>query len=634
MKTYSLRKSKQILRQAYHQLQKKKKQITTEEFARLQEVLSALQREVMAKNRDKAHEIARQVESLCAVHLQKSSWDHLRELVFALAFALFVAIAVRQMWFEFYEIPSGSMRPTFKEQDRVAVSKATFGVNIPLKPAEFYFNPDLVLRNGIVIFTGENMDIRDVDTMYFYLFPGKKQYIKRMIGKPGDILYFYGGKIYGIDAEGKDITSLLQLDSLNQIEHIPFIDFDRKLQLPPNPINGIFSPVFIYQMNEPVVKLYVSSSHQVHGEMVNPPQIHANGAPPVADYGDLWGFKDFGMVRLLTREQVKNFTDQNLAEMEEGALYLEIRHHPSIANVKLIRDELGRLRPSIGLSSSYIPLQESHLKALMSNMYTARFEVKNGKAYRYGMDPKAAASSIFLPKLPDVPNGCYEFYHGKAYQIHWQGLSKELPPSHPLYRFDTATVQLLFNLGIEWDTRFAPHVKNQRLVPARYTYFRDGNLFLLGAPILMKDEETLVNFLQREQTREAASNSQAPYLPFKDNGPPFKEGQLDVDLIRQNGILVPEKGYLVLGDNHAMSGDSREFGFVPQENLRGAPDLIFWPPGERWGVPNQPSYPLLNGPRLVVWFLAACCIFGGTYYWRRRNALPLKFYPLPDSKKG
>jgi signal peptidase I len=82
--------------------------------------------------------------------------------------------------------------------------------------------------------------------------------------------------------------------------------------------------------------------------------------------------------------------------------------------------------------------------------------------------------------------------------------------------------------------------------------------------------------------------------------------------------------YLVLGDNHAMSADSRDFGFVPQENLRGAPDLIFWPPGPRFGFPNQPFYPLFNGPRAFVWFLAACCIIGGTIYWRRRNRLPLK----------
>ena len=488
MKIYSIKKCKHILRHSTHRFQKKKNKLSPEACSQIQDALLALQNEIMQKNQSNADVLAKRVESLFVSHLKKSGWEQFKELIFALAFALVVAILVRQIWFEFYEIPSGSMRPTFKEQDRLVVSKTAFGINIPLQPAEFYFDPDLVKRNGIVIFTGENMDIRDVDTMYFYLFPGKKQYIKRMIGKPGDILYFYGGNIYGIDRDGKDITASLQPEILSKIEHIPFIDFDRKLTAPPNPINGVFSPIFIYQMNEPVVKLYVTSSNQVHGEMLNPPQVHEQGAPRVTDYGDMWGFKNYGMVRLLTREQLKNIADNTIQDVEEGLLYLEIRHHPSIANVKMIRDELGRLRPSIGLSTSIIPLQEKHLKKIMSTMYTARFEVKNGKAYRYGMDPKAAASSIFLAKLPDIPDGCYEFYNGKAYEIRWQGIATELPESNPIYRFDPAHVQLLFNLGIEWDTRFFPEVKNQRIVPARYTYFRDGDLYLLGAPVLKKGE--------------------------------------------------------------------------------------------------------------------------------------------------
>jgi signal peptidase I len=625
MKINSLRKSKHILRTTFHLFQKQKKRMSPDSSSLMKQALQALQQEIMHENQEKADELAKQVESLGRANLKKSPFDHIRELVFALVFALVIAILVRQMWFEFYEIPSGSMRPTFKEQDRLVVSKTSFGVNVPLRPAEFYFNPDLVQRNGIVIFTGENMDIRDVDTMYFYLFPGKKQYIKRMIGTPGDILYFYGGQIYGIDATGRDISFPLQLDSLSSIDHIPFIDFDRKLLLPPNPVNGIYSPVYIYQMNEPVVKLYVTPSGQVHGEMVNPPQVHAQGAPPVEDYGDLWGFKNFGMARMLTKEQVKNLTDQNPADMPEGFLYLEIRHHPTLTGVKLIRDEMGRLRPSIGMSTSIIPLGESHLKDIFDNMYTARFEVKNGKAFRYGMDPKAAASNIFLPVLPNVPDGCYEFYEGIGYQVLWGGITKVLPDSHPLYRITPATVQLFFNLGIEWDTRFSPQVKNQRLVPARYAYFREGELFLLGVPIFLKGDLELADYLAREQARAKASNPQAPYKPFEDLGPPIKNGTIDIDFVRQNGILVPSDMYLVLGDNHAMSADSREFGFVPQQNLRGAPSLIFWPPGNRLGFPNQPSYPFLNGPRTFVWVLAALSITLGTIYWRRRNALPLKF---------
>lgn len=624
--TYSLKKSKTVLRHVYHVFQRKKKKLSKETQEQIKQTLSDLQDAILKKDRESAAELAKQAESLSHLLLKKSSFEHALDLIFALAFALAVAILIRQMWFEFYEIPSGSMRPTLKEQDRLVVSKTDFGVNIPLQPKQFYFNPHLVKQNGIVVFTGENMDIRDVDTLYFYIFPGKKQYIKRLIGKPGDILYFYGGKIYGIDFFGKDITPDLQLASLDKIEHIPFIDFDRKLIIPSSPTNGYYSPVIVYQMNEPVAKLYITPQGQPGGEMLNPADVHVPETPPIQNYSDMWGFGNFGMTRLLTKEQVRYLTDQDPSNMEEGVLYLEIRHHPSVSSVKLVRDDIGRMRPVMGISTSIIPLQETHIKAIFDNMYTARFQVKNGFAHRYGYSSSdTPGSNIFLPHLHNVPNGCYEFYYGKAYSIKWQGISSELPPTSPLYDCDPARVQLLYNIGMEFDMRFSPQLKNQRLVPARYTYFRDGDLYLLGAPILKKDDPILINFLKREDARKALSNPQSAYVPFADAGPPLKpDGSLNDDLIRKFGIRIPPNMYLVLGDNHAMSSDSREFGFVPEQNLRGAPDFIFWPPGHRWGFPNQPSYPFFNGPRTAIWIIAGIFIVLGTWYWRRRNHLPLK----------
>ncbi len=628
-KEYSLKKSKRILRHAFHLILKKKKRLSSDALRALKEALLPLQEAILKKDRSQATTFAKHIESLCLIHLRKTGWDQLKELIFALSFALIVAVLIRQMWFEFYEIPSGSMRPTFKEQDRLAVSKTDFGINIPLVPDTFYFDPNLVQRNNIIIFTGENMDIRDVDTLYFYLFPGKKQYVKRLIGKPQDTLYFYGGLIYGIDAEGNDITSELQPEILNKIDHIPFIDFDRKLVLPPAPTNGVYSPAFVYQMNEPVVKLSMQGSTQAVGEMIVPAQIRTPQTPQVADYGDLWGIKNYAMVRLLKKDQVKSFTDQDPASLGDGLLYLEIHHHPTLTSVRLIRDEYGRLRPAFGLSTSLIPLQESHLRTLFQNLYTARFEVRNGIAFRYGADPKTAIKNIFAPRLTDVPDGTYEFYDGKAQQILWQGVTKTLPEDHPLYRFEPATVQLLFNLGIEWDTRFSPQVKGQRLFPARYAYFRSGDLYVMGAPILQKEDPTLLSFLEKEGERKAASPSQHPYQPFEDLGPPLKEdGTLDRDLIRSAGLVIPQDMYLGLGDNYAMSSDSRDFGFIPQNNLRGGPDFIFWPPGPRFGHPLQPGYPFLNLPRIVIWTLAGICIVLGLCYRARRNRLPLSIEEL------
>ena len=44
-------------------------------------------------------------------------------------------------------------------------------------------------------------------------------------------------------------------------------------------------------------------------------------------------------------------------------------------------------------------------------------------------------------------------------------------------------------------------------------------------------------------------------------------------------LVVPEGQYFVLGDNRPISCDSREFGLVPAENLKGKVRVRFWPPG-------------------------------------------------------
>ncbi|MBI3237208.1 MAG: signal peptidase I, partial [Chlamydiales bacterium] len=411
--TYSLKKSKTVLRQIYHLLLKNKKRLSKESLQQITSALLALQEAILKKDRSLAADLANRVESLSSLLFKKSAFQHVKDLLIALAFALSIAILVRQMWFEFYEIPSGSMRPTLKEQDRLVVSKTCFGINLPLRPQQIYFDPDLVQRNSIVVFTGENMDIRDVDTMYFYLFPGKKQYIKRLIGKPGDILYFYGGLIYGIDEKGKDISSELQLASLEKIDHIPFIDFDRKIVAPSSTTNGYYSPIILYQMNEPVAKLYVNAQGQAKGEMLRLTDVHAAKAPPIESYSQMWGFANFGMTRLLTKEQVRALTDQDPNAMTDGVFYLEIQHHPSLTTAKIVKDDFGRMRPAIGFSTSIIPLKEEHIQALFENMYTARFEVKNGFAYRYGYSESGfSGNSLFLPHLSNIPNGCYEFYYG------------------------------------------------------------------------------------------------------------------------------------------------------------------------------------------------------------------------------
>ncbi|MDP8263809.1 MAG: signal peptidase I [Candidatus Ancaeobacter aquaticus] len=43
-------------------------------------------------------------------------------------------------------------------------------------------------------------------------------------------------------------------------------------------------------------------------------------------------------------------------------------------------------------------------------------------------------------------------------------------------------------------------------------------------------------------------------------------------------VLIPKDHYYVLGDNSANSRDSRYWGFVPENNIKGKAFLTYWPP--------------------------------------------------------
>lgn len=99
----------------------------------------------------------------------------------SLFLAALVALSIRWAFFEAYVIPSGSMLPTLLIRDHIFVNKMSFGLRYPFSE-KFIFKTKGPKRGDIVVFKNpENPSIF---------------FIKRVVGMPGDKVYYENGNLY------------------------------------------------------------------------------------------------------------------------------------------------------------------------------------------------------------------------------------------------------------------------------------------------------------------------------------------------------------------------------------------------------------------------------------------------------
>ena len=108
------------------------------------------------------------------------------ENVKTLCGALIIAILIRSLLFQPFYIPSSSMEPTLLVGDRIFVSKFAYGYSkhsFPFSPnfSDFRFFSKKPKRGDLVVFKTPADNRTD--------------YIKRLIGLPGDTIQFINGEI-------------------------------------------------------------------------------------------------------------------------------------------------------------------------------------------------------------------------------------------------------------------------------------------------------------------------------------------------------------------------------------------------------------------------------------------------------
>ena len=131
--------------------------------------------------------------------MKKKIIDNIKTLFYALIIALFI----RSLFFQPFYIPSSSMEPNLLVGDRLFVSKYTYGYS----RHSFPLSPNLS-SNRIMFKEPKRGDVIVFKTSYknddFFLFrmicklvrSCKTDYVKRLIGLPGDNIQFINGDLF------------------------------------------------------------------------------------------------------------------------------------------------------------------------------------------------------------------------------------------------------------------------------------------------------------------------------------------------------------------------------------------------------------------------------------------------------
>jgi len=147
-------------------------------------------------------------------HVVKKSEEGLGETIKVILQALLIALVVRTLLFQPFNIPSGSLIPTLLIGDYLFVSKYSYGYSKFSMP----FAPDLF--SGRIL----SSDPKRGDIAVFKLpRDGSTDYIKRVIGLPGDKVQMIEGRLYinGQVAERERVASIRTRDAFGREADVP-----------------------------------------------------------------------------------------------------------------------------------------------------------------------------------------------------------------------------------------------------------------------------------------------------------------------------------------------------------------------------------------------------------------------------
>lgn len=126
------------------------------------------------------------------------------EYVWSLGLMAIIVFSGRSALADWYEVPSGSMLPTIQEGDRIFVNKLAYNLRVPFTTVALADTGELK-RGDIVVF--------------LYPRDGKTDYVKRLVGLPGDKIEVRDNVLYINDkAQPRRLARLDELPPGAEVE--------------------------------------------------------------------------------------------------------------------------------------------------------------------------------------------------------------------------------------------------------------------------------------------------------------------------------------------------------------------------------------------------------------------------------
>ncbi len=153
----------------------------------IRQSLDTLERERTAQRWDRVEDECERLDELLHQHASFARKSPIRETIENIGIAVMVALALRSCLYEPFKIPSGSMMPTLRSGDHIFVNKFAYGIQIPFTTKVVGSFMGAPRRGDVIVFR--------------YPVDESEDFIKRVIGLPGDTVRVEGNKV-SIKREG------------------------------------------------------------------------------------------------------------------------------------------------------------------------------------------------------------------------------------------------------------------------------------------------------------------------------------------------------------------------------------------------------------------------------------------------